>query len=82
MHELCTMGHHDHLLFSYALRACAACPVGTYLSPSNGSCSDCPANRVSEEKGLAQCTRIEGNQRAEQGEEDLPCTGKFGVFWL
>ena len=51
-----------------------ACPAGTYLSPSNGSCSDCPANSVSEEEGLAQCTCIEGYQRAKQGEEDLPCT--------
>ena len=56
----------------------AACPIGTYLSPSSGSCSDCPANSVSEEEGLAQCTCIEGYQRgeSEQGGQDLPCTGK------
>ena len=53
-----------------------ACPAGTYLSPSNNSCSTCPANSVSEEEGLAQCTCVEGYQRALQGEEDLPCTRK------
>ena len=52
----------------------AACPAGTYLSPSNGSCSSCPANSFSEEEGLAQCTCVEGYYRAPQGEEDLPCT--------
>ena len=57
----------------------AACPAGTYLSPSNGSCLTCPANSVSEEEGLTQCTCVEGYQRALQGEEDLPCTGKFGT---
>ena len=56
-----------------------ACPVGTYLSPSNSSCSTCPANSVSEEEGLTQCTCVEGYQRALQGEEDLPCTGKVGI---
>ena len=50
-----------------------ACPAGTYLSPSNGSCSDCPANSVSEEEGLTQCTCVEGYYRATQG-EDSPCT--------
>ena len=64
--------------FTYSCVARTACPSGTYLSPSNGSCSDCPANSVSEEEGLAQCILcIEGYQRAEQGEEDLPCTGKI-----
>ena len=54
-----------------------ACPVGTYLSPSNNSCSMCPANSVSEEEGLIQCTCIEGYYRAAQGEEDLLCDRKL-----
>ena len=35
----------------------------------------CPANSVSEEEGLTQCTCLEGYYRAPQlqGEEDLPC---------
>ena len=70
---------HMHLIINFIIIH-VACPAGTYLSPSNGSCSDCPANSVSEEEGLAQCMCIEGYQRAEQGEEDLPCTGKhFGI---
>ena len=52
-----------------------ACPAGTYLSPSNGSCSSCPANSVSETEGLAQCTCVSGHYRATTGEEDLPCRG-------
>ena len=60
--------------------AYAACPAGTYLSPSNGSCSDCPANSVSEEEGLTQCTCVEGYYRAPQGEEDLPCTRRNTIL--
>ena len=37
----------------------------------------CPANSVSEEEGLAQCTCVEGYYRALQGEEDLPCDCKL-----
>ena len=57
----------------WLLHATAACPRGTYLSPSNGSCSTCPANSVSEKEALTQCTCLEGYYRAPQGEEDLPC---------
>ena len=57
-----------------------ACPAGTYLSPGNGSCSDCPANSVSEEEGLTQCTCVEGYYRAPQGEEDFPCTRMKNSF--
>ena len=60
-------------LKAFMLFVLTACPAGTYLSPSNGSCSDCPANSVSEEEGLAQCTCVEGYYRAPRGEEDLPC---------
>ena len=55
----------------------ARCPAGTYFSSSNSSCSTCPANSVSEEEGLTQCTCIEGYYRAAQG-EDLPCERKLG----
>ena len=37
----------------------------------------CPANSVSEEEGLAQCTCVEGYYRALQGEEDSPCNRKL-----
>ena len=53
------------------------CPVGSYLSPSNRSCSLCPENSVSEAEGQAQCTCIDGYYKELMGEEDLPCRCKF-----
>ena len=57
--------------------SCIACPSGTYLSPSNASCSVCPANSVSEQEGLSYCTCVDGYYRALRGEEDMPCECKF-----
>jgi hypothetical protein len=79
MNLLCTMGHLATQYYSHIATPHAACPVGTYLSPGSGLCSDCPANSISEEEGLSQCMCIDGYQRGvEQGQkgEDLPCTGK------
>ena len=56
---------------------CTSCPVGTYLSPGNASCSSCPANSISEMEGLSQCTCNVGYYRTLQGEEDLPCECKL-----
>jgi hypothetical protein len=67
-----------HELIIHIINVYTACPAGTYLSPSNNSCSTCPANSVSEEEGLAQCTCLEGYYRTPgQEEEDLPCTCKY-----
>ena len=59
-----------------------ACPAGTYLSPSNNSCSTCPANSVSEIPGLTRCTCVDGYYRALQGdlEEDFPCNCNFNTY--
>ena len=62
--------------FFFFFFAHTVCPAGTYSSPSNSSCSSCPANSVSESEGLAQCTCRSGFYRAPTGEEDMPCRGK------
>ena len=49
-----------HALTNTLCILCIACPAGTYLSLSNNSCSTCPANSISEEEGLTQCTCADG----------------------